>query len=869
MGLIMESHALRETWWAYPPERVVAGLASDEERGLSEAEAAKRLQSHGGNVVQKAARAGRLKLLLRQFASPLIFILVVAGIVTLAVADFGDAAFIFIAVVVNAGLGFFQEDKAERALMALRGYLKPKARVIREGRERSVDAEALVPGDLVRLGAGERVPADARILSAQGLSVDEAVLTGESLPVGKGPEPVPADAPVSERKSAVFAGTLVSQGTAMALVCRTGAGTEFGRIAAALVDAEAERTPLQAAIARFSILLSAGLGLLTALVFGIGIVAGYPVLDMFLTAVAIAVSAIPEGLPVAMTVILAVGVERMAKRKGVVRKLLAAEALGSATVILTDKTGTLTQAKMALSRLVPIAAREEALLRRAVAVADVRVENPEDDPADWRMGGGTMEKALVRSLAQRGHGVADLLDRSRIEMAVAFDPARKCSAALFREGGRKRAVFFGAPEVLLAASRLPAPERADIARQISRIAESGARVLAVASAPESAWGRLMEHPESVPSGLALDGLVAFRDPVRAEAASAIARARAAGVRTVMMTGDHRGTAVAVAREVGLPMGEGAVLDASELASLSDEALRERLPRLSVVARVAPLDKLRIARLFQMGGDTVAMTGDGINDAPSIKRADIGIAMGSGTDVARSVADLVLLDDNFETIVAAIEEGRQIVGNIRKVLVYLLSSVADGILLIGGSLLAGLPLPFNPLQILWVNFFTDSFPAVAFAFDAEAGILARGPRDPRSQLFDPLMRFLVLAIGVSTSVLLFFAYAGLLRWGFEESVVRTFVFAAFGTYTLVAAFSVRSLERSLLSYAAFSNPYLNAGSGIGIVLMALAVYAPPLQRLFGTVPLPVPWVLAVVLVGILNILLVEAAKAVFRHRKRTP
>lgn len=860
----MESHAWREGWWAYPAERVVVGLASDAARGLTEAEAAKRLQAHGGNTVQEAARAGRLKLLLRQFASPLILVLTVAGIVTLALADFGDAAFIFIAVVVNAGLGFFQEDKAERALAALRGYLKPKARVVREGRERAVDAEVLVPGDLVRLAAGERVPADARILSAQGLSVDEAVLTGESLPVGKRSAPVAADASVPEQKSMVFAGTLVSQGTAMVLVCRTGAETEFGRIAAALAGTEAERTPLQAAILRFSVLLSAGLGALTVLVFGIGIAAGYPVLDMFLTAVAIAVSAIPEGLPVAMTVILAVGVERMAKRKGVVRKLVAAEALGSATVILTDKTGTLTQAKMALARLVPIAADETTLLRRAVAVADVRVENPEDDPAAWRMGGGTMEKALVRSLALRGHAAADLLGRVGVEAAVPFDPVRKCSAALLKEGTRERAVFFGAPEALLAACRLPASEHAALARRISRIADSGARVLAVASGPASAWGRFQAHPASVPPGLSFDGLAAFRDPVRAEAGPAIARARDAGVRTVMMTGDHRGTAVAVAREVGLPTDGDAVLDATELASLSDEALRERLPRLSVVARVAPLDKLRIARLFQMGGDVVAMTGDGINDAPSIKRADIGIAMGSGTDVARSVADLVLLDDNFETIVAAIEEGRQIVGNIRKVLVYLLSNVTDGLILIGGSLLMGLPLPFNPLQILWVNFFTDSFPAVAFAFESEPGILARGPRDPRAHLFDPLMRFLVLTIGVSTSALLFVAYAALLRWGFDAPTVRTFVFAAFGTYTLAAAFSVRSLERSLWSYAAFSNPYLNAGSGIGIALMALAVYAPPLQRLFGTMALPWPWILAVGLVGALNILLIETAKWAFRR-----
>ncbi len=837
---------------------------TDTEKGLSAQESQDRLIAFGKNTISAPKKSAALKIFLNQLKSPLIFVLIFAGIVTLAISHFQDAIFIFIAVVVNSTLGFYQENKAERALAELKTYLRQRARVIRDGREREIDAEELVPGDIIRLAQGDRVPADARVLYINDFQVDEAVLTGESLPVSKSAEPSPETAGLSDQNSMIFAGTLVTQGVAAAIVCRTDSSTELGKIASLIAVSENEQTPLQKAIINFSIYSSLALGALTLVVFVIGILAGYSALEMFLTSVAIAVSAIPEGLPVSMTVILAVGVERMAKRKGVVRKLVAAEALGSTTVILTDKTGTLTMAKMVMSQVIPFEIEEQKLIARALTNASVLVENPEDDPAAWRMNGRIMETALVRSVALRGMNFTEITAKEHVLQNLPFNAVHKFSAALIKESGKHLLVFFGAPDILANHSSLSAKEKAALLKQIDELAFSGERVLGVASKEITHADGFSLSKDLPPAHLSFDGLITFRDPIRQGIKHAIGRVRAAGVKTVILTGDHRGTAMAVATEIGLRVDDQSVLDASELSQLSETELRERLPHLAVISRVTPFDKLRIAKLFQEMGEVVAMTGDGVNDAPSIKQANVGIAMGSGTEVAQSVADLVLLDDNFETIVAAIEEGRQILGNIRKVLVYLLSNVTDGLILIGGSLLTGLPLPLNALQILWVNFFTDSFPAVSYAFEKEPDSLAHRPHRGKTILFDPLMRFLILAIGLSTSALLFVIYYLLMKLGYNEALVRTFTFAAFGTYTLLAALSVRSLDRSIFSYPLLSNRYLNGGILIGLVLMAVAIYLPGLQPIFDTVSLPLNWVIGVALIGLLNIALIELAKAIFRH-----
>lgn len=861
----MISHIHEKEFWKFTVEETERDLDTDTKQGLSSIEATERLKKFGRNTFKKAGKAGGIKIMLGQLKSPLILVLIAAGIVTVAVEHYRDAIFIFIAVVVNSLLGFWQENKAERALAELNTYLRQRVRVIRDGKEREIDAEEVVPGDIIRLAQGDRAPADARVVFVNDLQIDESILTGESLPVSKSAEPCAQVVSIADQTSMIFAGTLVTQGVCAAIVCRTDDNTELGKIADLIAKSKNEKTPLQKAIIRFSIHLSIVLGILTLAVFVIGTMSGRPVLEMFLTAVALAVSAIPEGLPIAMTVILAIGVERMAKRKGVVRKLIAAEALGSTTVILTDKTGTLTMAKMELSKIIPFEKTEDKIFEYALANAEVLIENPEDHPSAWRMNGRIMETALVRSAALRGKPLSEIENKSHVLQTVPFNAVQKFSASLLKEGGKHKVIVFGAPDILIAHSSFEAGKKQEFLEQIRALALSGERVLGVAT-------KEVEHTENYSlskdfklAHMTLEGLITFHDPVRQGIKRTIERVQKAGIKTIIMTGDHQGTAVAVAQEIGLIINPESVLDASVLTTLSDEELKARAHGLSVISRVTPFDKLRVVKIFQELGEVVAVTGDGVNDAPSIKQANVGIAMGSGTEVAQSVADLVLLDDNYETIVAAIEEGRRILSNIRKVLVYLLTNVTDGLILIGGSILMGVPLPLNALQILWVNFFSDSFPAIAFAFEKDDDSLAHRPRNKKLVLFDPLMKFLILVIGISTSALLFVLYIVLLARGYDLQLVQTFTFAAFGTYTLLVAFSVRSLNKSILSYSFFSNLPLTGGILIGFVLMAAAIYIPGLQSLFGTVPLPLSWVVGVLFVGMFNIFIIEIVKKIHSRK----
>ncbi len=857
----------RTPFWAYDLTAATRLLVSDPHRGLASEVAAERLRLFGPNILERSTRVSPLILFARQFTNPLILILVVAGAVTLFTAHIRDALFIFASVIINAALGFYQENKAEQALAELKTYLKQRTRVIRDEYEQEIDAEHLVPGDLIRLAQGDRVPADAILIFANDLQIDESVLTGESLPVTKTVGPSVRDAALGDRSGMVHAGTLVTQGVATALVARTGFMTELGSIALMVANTAPEPTPLQTAIKRFSLKTSVILVVLTAAVFAVGLSSGYPLSDMFLTAVAIAVSAIPEGLPVALTVILAIGVQRMARRKGVIRKLLAAEALGSTTVILTDKTGTLTMAALQLHTVIPYGSVEERdLVVRAIGNADVLIENPLDPPHEWRINGRMVETALVRGAAMRGIDVVGLKRDARPVHLLPFNAANKFSVSLSRvQNGPYIRTFVGAPDVLLQHTALdPERKRAALA-DIEARAATGELVLGIATKEmPSATDPDMPLDEGV-TDLVWHGLLGFRDPVRPGVGAAMQALERSGIKTVILTGDHQGTALAIAREVGFDVPQGSAVNARDLAALSPLELRTRLSNVRLIARVAPLDKMRIVRAFQELGETVAMTGDGVNDAPSIKQADVGIAMGSGTEVARSVADLVLLDDNYTTIAHAVEEGRRIVNNIRKVIVYLFSSVLNELVLIGGALVFGLPLPLSALQILWINFFSDSFPAIAFAFEQDIDGLSHRPRRlSRGLLEPPTVRLLAFVTG-TTSAALFALYWFLMGRGFDQTLVHTFIFMCFGAYSLLLAFPVRSFEKSIGSYPLFSNQYLVGGAAIGITLMFAAVYLPPLQKLLGTVALPLPWLGAVFGVGIALGAVVELGKWFFHIR----
>ncbi|MDO8584499.1 MAG: cation-transporting P-type ATPase [bacterium] len=860
---------LNQPFWTLTPEETLTALTTSSE-GLSTDEAAKRRAMFGENVLNEHARTPRLHVLLNQFRSPLILILIVAGVITAFLGERIETAAIFTAVVINAALGFYQENKAENALELLTAYVRTFTRVRRDGREVEIDASWLVPGDIIRIRQGDRIPADARLVFTNNLEVDESPLTGESLPIAKDPKPLHASASLPERTSMVFAGTLSVQGFADAIVVATDADTEFGKIARLVGGMEREETPLQLAIKTLARWISAAAVVLAVGLFALGISAGYGAAEMFVMTVAVAVSAVPEGLPIALTVVLAIGVQRLAAKKGVVRKLLAAETLGSTTLILTDKTGTLTQANMELVRVLPqdgAAASEHRLLRLALANTDVIVENPGDTPEEWKMFGRPLEVALTRGAAKRG--VMPTHHKEAMRDRLPFTSERKFSAVLLAPAeGPSQLVFLGAPDILLRHTTLPEHERIALAEHINTLALNGERVLGVATRILEAEGDKRLSPSSFSATmlahLTFEGLIAFRDPLRPTVKDAIRRVANAGVRTVIVTGDHRGTAEAVARELGLIEGSNAVLDGEDLQHLTPSELASRAKQISVYARVTPEQKMMLVQMYRRQGEVVAVTGDGINDAPALKEADIGVAVGSGTDVAKSAADLIILDDNFETIVAAIEEGRRIVENIRKIIVYFFSGILDELILVGGSFLAGFALPINALQILFINFISDSLPAVAFAFEHRADGTSAKPKNIRRHMFDKKIRFLILTTGVLTSLALFLLYAILLRLDVAEDVVRTFIFASFSTYTLFLAFALRSLEKSIFSYNPFSNHYLNIGVGVGIALTLAMLYIPAANGIFHTVPLPLPWLLGVFVVGLLNITAAELGKWLFRR-----
>ncbi len=851
---------VKEPFWAVSPEEALRLLATRSE-GLSAGEVSQRRSVFGSNAIPEKNAVRAPALLLRQVASPLVLVLIAAGCATIVLREWVETGVIFAAVIANSVLGFYQEYKAESALARLHSYIHTRARVRRREGEEEVRAEDLVPGDIIRVRQGDQVPADARVIFSQSLEADEAVLTGESLPVGKQANALSPETGLAERSSMLYRGTLVTEGVGDAVVTAIGADTEFGRIALLISSSKRAPTPLERAISRFASRTGAVLAVLIAGLFMLGVWFGYGVAETFLIAVAVAVSAVPEGLPVALTMILAVGVERLAARKAVVRRLLAAETLGSTTVILTDKTGTLTQARMELSAVVPYAgAEEKELLKAAVTNTDVVIENPGDAPESWNMFGRPVEVALVRGAALRGVSPAE---RPMLIDQMPFNSVRKFSATLSASDRGFRMVLFGAPDVLIGFADMSDAKQADMRKELERRTSLGERVLGTAIKETS--HREDIHAEHYLHGFHFLGLLSFRDPLRPGVAGAIRRIASAGVRTIMVTGDHRGTAEYIARTLGIAREGQATLTGDDLRDLKPEEWQSRAKDVSVYARVTPEQKTAIVAWYQSQGEVVALTGDGVNDAPALTRAEIGIALGSGSDVAKSAADLVLLDDSFETIVSAIEEGRKILDNIRKVIVYLLSDALDEVLLIGGALVMGLPLPLSALQILFVNFFSDSFPALALAFEQGVDGLGKKPRTLDRNLFDRTMRVVIVAIGFSTSALLFLFYYVLLKWGFDPLLVRTFIFASFATYTLFLSFSIRSLERSIFTYNPFSNRYLTAGAGIGIILTLWSVYMPFAQYIFGTVSLPFPWVLGVIGVGLLNILAVEAGKYFLRRK----
>ncbi|HKZ98118.1 MAG TPA: HAD-IC family P-type ATPase [Thermoplasmata archaeon] len=922
-------------WHSLPPDAALQRLESSP-LGLSREEAASRLARYGPNELVQTTRISPLRILLSQFTDVLVIVLIIAAVISAALglskgesAELLDAALIVVIVILNATLGFVQEYRAERSLQALKALAAPKAHVVREGETLVVPARELVPGDIVLLAAGDRVPADARLLEASGLRADEASLTGESLPVTKTPEPLREDTFLADRRNLVFLGTSIEGGRGKAVVVGTGMQTELGTIAGLVQQETSEETPLQRQLDRLGKQIGAAVLAVAAVVFLIGVVRDIRQAEvLFLTAVGLAVAAIPEGLPAVVTISLALGLQRMVKRHALVRKLPAVEALGSATIICSDKTGTLTKGEMNVRALFAggreYVVQGEGFDPSGAVVAGDGVVLADDDPSlrEILVCGVLCNDAVLKREGDRWTVDGDATEGA---LTVAARRAGLDPEAVRAEWARVAEIPFTSERKKMSTlhARIPVDRLADLlarpeGERVSRLADAGPKVLCVKGAPErvlAACTRVLadgevrpledydrkqllyrnqematralrvlalarrEFPAELPAlqegdlerDLTFLGLVGMMDAPRHDATKAIDRCTRAGIRVVMITGDHKLTAMAVAREMGI-LSEGELaLTGEDLERMSQEDLVRDVEKIKVYARVSPAHKLRIVDAWKKKGHVVAMTGDGVNDAPALKRSDLGVAMGiTGTDVAKESADMVLTDDNFASIVAAVEEGRGIYDNIRKFVRYMLSTNSGEVLTIFLASVLFWPLPLLPLQILWINLITDGFPALALTVEPkESGLMERKPRDPKAGILSGGIGFHIAWVGslMAVGALALFQWAIANRPGdpgLEEP--RTLVFFLLTMFQVFHVLAIRVERTSVFKEGFFRNRHLILAVLGTVALQLLVIYAPFLQPAFRTRALPWEELLAATLVASSVFFAVEFEKWVRRRRE---
>jgi Ca2+-transporting ATPase len=865
------------TWYALQSEQVAQAFHTDLQAGLTAGEAQRRLSQYGPNELQADGRISPWAILSAQFKNVLIVILLLAVGFSAFLGHTVEAIAIGVIVGFAVLLGFVQEYRAERAIDALRQMAAPNATVIRDGREMSVPARMLVPGDLMVLQTGDKVPADGRLTSSINLQVEEAALTGESVPVEKQTAPLATgDLAIGDRTNMVYAGTVVTYGRGRAIVVATSMQTEFGRIAQLLQTVDTAQTPLQANLHRVGVILARAALVIVALIVALGLFRGQPFIEMLIFGIALAVAVVPEALPAVVTISLALGVQRMVKRNALVRRLPAVETLGSTSVICSDKTGTLTKDEMTArqmyvaGRLVDISgvgyapegefsqngvrlepARFPPLLtalRAAALASDAHIAPAAD--GRWHVTGDPTEGALVVAAAKAGLRKTDLDAQCPRLNEIPFTSERKRMTTLAQTPDGVMAYSKGAPEVLLDSCTAQMTDTGivpldtagreqllDVGRQL---ASQAMRVLAMAYKPHATVA-------DAECDMTFLGLVGMIDPPRPEAKTAIQRCEQAGIKVVMITGDHPLTAEGVARELGV-LQHGRVVVGSALEAMSDAALAQEVEAIEVYARVSPAHKLRVVTALQQRGHVVAMTGDGVNDAPALKKADIGIAMGiTGTDVTKEAAAMMLLDDNFASIVAAVEEGRGIFDNVKKYLLYLLSANIGEILLMTGASLLGLPLPLTAVQILYINLATDGLPALALAVDPpEADLMQRLPRNPRTGIFTRPVIILMLVGGVWLALANLALFAWALHTGRSATEAMTMTFVAVVLFEFVKAYNFRS-DRHSVWQRPFANRWLNLAILWELFVLALIVYLPVLHAPFSTYSLPpVDWTIVLIL-----------------------
>ena len=884
-------------WHTREAADVIATLGSNDISGLTADEAQRRLAVYGENVLPVEPGRSVWRMILDQVADPMIALLVVAALISGIVGEPADTIVITVIVLLNAVIGVVQERRAQQAMAALRAMSAPTAVVIRDGTEQQVDAAELVPGDLVVLLDGAIVPADLRLTSLASLRIAEAALTGESQPVSKRVEPVTdPHAPVGDRRSMAFRGTFVAQGRGRGVVVGTGTETELGAIADLLMTADVVRTPLQRRLSSFGGRIALAVVGICAVVFVTGLLRGEDPGLMFLTAISLAVAAVPEALPAVVAVTLALGARRMAHHNALVRRLPAVETLGSVTWICSDKTGTLTENRMRVEVLEPY--------RTAADVTTGTIRPPDsatpDDVPAGSQGSPVDTVAMARlldalvlcndatlpgndtpatgdpteiALLEAAHDVGiDPEERRRALPRideVPFDSGRKLMVTVHDEpGGSARTLLKGAPEAILAVCALPSSERNGVLAHCDALAARGLRVLAAAERlddPGEPHAPGWAAPPEIPTDLTLLGVVGMIDPPRQEAPAAVAECRAAGITPVMITGDHPATAAAIARRVGiLEAGDDQVLTGPALSQMDDAALADAVSHVRVYARVDPEQKIRIVRALQADGQSVAMTGDGVNDAPALRQAEIGVAMGEGgTDVAREAADMVLLDDRFATIVTAVREGRRIYDDIRKFIRYALTGNTGEIWVVFLAPFLGMPVPLLPIHILWVNLITDGLPGLALAEEpAERDVMARPPRPPDESIFARGLGIHVLWVGALIAALTL----GTQAWALSEDTRQwqSMVFTVLVFCQLVHSMAIRSESRSLFTMGLLTNPSLLGAIGLSVVLQLALLYVPWLQDIFRTTALTPAQLAVVFVVPLVVLFAVEVEKLLVRR-----
>lgn len=871
------------------PVKEVFNTLKAKPSGLSNEEAVLRLQKFGPNILPEAKKLFVVTLFLHQFRNPLVYILFAALIISFATKHFVDTWIILTVILISSIVGFMQEYKANQALSKLKQMIKHKTRVLRDGKKIVVAQEEVVPGDIIFLSPGDKIPADARLIEAQNFEVVEAALTGESAPSNKRVDTMPQDTPLADRENMIYLGTVVARGKARAVIIATGQQTELGHIATLVKETEDVKTPLQKQLSHFGKIIGLTLVAVNILIFGIGILTNKPLFEMFLTSVAVVVAAVPEGLLPAMTVILAIGMQRLARHKGLVRKMLAAETLGSVSVICADKTGTLTQGEMRVAEIVTEKIKishngksfsqtiqpdgEDShivALKIGLLCNNAIIENPEKELKNWVIVGDPTEKALL--LAGRAAGLKKG-ELEKVEPRIAeipFDSEYKFMATLHKQGKKFAVYAKGAPEKILHLSSfvdiegkkiaLTAAKRKETRKRYEHLTGLGLRVLAVAYKLENRISTAQEFAKENLGDLVFVGLIALKDPLRPETKKTIALCQGAGIRPVIITGDHKLTAMAIVRELGIKVSQESVLEGSDLDKLSDEELQKLVEKIVIFARVEPKHKIRIVSALQVNGEVVAMTGDGVNDAPALKKADIGIAVGSGTDVAKETADLVLLDNNFRTIVEAVNRGRITFDNIRKVVLYLLTDSFSEMVIVGGSVILGLPLPILPAQILWIKLIEDTAPAMSLSFDEiDEDVMKKPPREKTEPILNNRFKALIAFYATVMDLTLFGLFYYFWKTSGNLDYARTITFVGLGLSSLFYIYAVRGLKLSIFKLNPFSNKLLTITTIVGVLLFLVAIYIPFFNNILHTVPLGIKEWLVLGTYAMLSIIVYEVGK----------